>query len=160
MSQAEPTTTSMPWKPAGVADARLADRPGGGSPTSTGPTSSVSMRTTTSASTRKRTPGDFPELKANVYASFEQYIQGRPLMFAFGHTLAFLSTQPGGSFATAYIVACGVQVFNAWLVFSSRARAIGPRFAPVRRRGVRPRPGRYDATLPARLRFLSSQPSH
>jgi hypothetical protein len=73
----------------------------------------------------------FRELRANIYEAFAQFIQGRPFLYVFGHTLAYVSTRPGGSLATAYLVAFGVQILNAWLVLLVARRAIGPRFAPV-----------------------------
>jgi hypothetical protein len=72
-----------------------------------------------------------PQLKLGYYEAFNQYMQGRPLHFVIGHTIAYATTKPGGTFGVAYLAAFGIQVLNAWLVLLVARRAIGPRLAPL-----------------------------
>lgn len=73
----------------------------------------------------------WPQFKHGVIESFRQYMQGRPLHFAIGHTLAWLTTKPGGTLGTAYVTVFVVQFVNAWLLLLVARRAIGPRLAPL-----------------------------
>lgn len=73
----------------------------------------------------------WPQYKLGVVEAFRQYMQGRPLHFVIGHTFAWLTTKPGGTFGAAYVAAFAVQFVNAWLLLLVARRAIGPRLAPL-----------------------------
>lgn len=73
----------------------------------------------------------WPQYSHGIKEAFRQYMQGRPLHFAIGHTLAWLTTQPGGTLGAVYLTAFAVQFVNAWLVLLVARRAIGPRVAPL-----------------------------
>lgn len=73
----------------------------------------------------------WPQFRYGVVEAFRQYMQGRPLQFVIGHTLAWLTTKPGGTLGGVYVVAFAVQFVNAWLVLLVARRAIGPRLAPL-----------------------------
>jgi hypothetical protein len=70
-----------------------------------------------------------PQLKEGISYSFREYHQGRPLHFTIGHTIAYITTQPGGTFKLAYLTGFGIQVLNAWLVLVVAQRILGARLA-------------------------------